>query len=261
MSVLPSLLELSARALLHEVGHKSLKEFDCPSQYDESILNSVEISLDKYLSQCVSDKSSPDDLNSYFRVITMRSHSSSLLKKLSTLPKDIGSILLSEHFGRSPAPGDPNVFLLLHNVFAKAAEARTINWKRRQRFYLPKLPWVFLIRTMPATITEIKLNNLLLDADALLLALASSSNCSRLKSLKIRQSLLSEEGIKHLQAMPKLRVLDIALCPVPGALQRIATYCKKLQVIYYGWVQSFGHISVASASQNAAYDFSSLFFF
>jgi hypothetical protein len=157
---------------------------------------------------------------------------------------------LDEHFGAGEVPADPNQFLLVLNVLKKSARARALDWDRRPDFLMPRLSWVFLIRTMPSSITTIKLNNLLIDADPVLLALAASTNCSKLKKLKIRQSLLTLEGLQHLQSMPRLRVLDVALCPLPGALQQIVNYCKNLKVLYYGWIQGFSFQTLASSSLN-----------
>eukprot|EP01122_Echinamoeba_exundans_P003784 TRINITY_DN13844_c0_g1_i1.p1 TRINITY_DN13844_c0_g1~~TRINITY_DN13844_c0_g1_i1.p1 ORF type:complete len:749 (-),score=52.31 TRINITY_DN13844_c0_g1_i1:463-2523(-) len=73
-----------------------------------------------------------------------------------------------------------------------------------------------------------------------------------MKMLKIRQSLLTQEGIQHFQALPELTALDIALCAAPGALQFLANNCKKLETLCYGWIQSTGYASTTGSSQNAA---------
>jgi hypothetical protein len=177
---------------------------------------------------------------------------SPLLQKLSNLGQEVGEALLSEHFGCSSVPADPNLFVLLLNVFNFAAKADSLNWDYRPCFLMPQLTWIFLIRTMPLCITKIKLNNLLLDADALLQALAFSGNAGNLRKLKIKQSELTEEGLQHLQAMPRLRTLDISLCAVPAALQIICRISRKLKVLYYGWIQAYSSGAMAASSLNLA---------
>ncbi len=142
-----------------------------------------------------------------------------VLQRFSHLDREIAEILRAEYFENWPAGADPNKFLLLVNVLSHAAHSKTASWQWRPQFFMPRNSWVFFIRTMPSCITRIKLNNLLVDADALLLALVSSSNSSKLKSLKIRQSLLTVEGFNHLKSQPALLFFAFWMLPFVRSLE------------------------------------------
>lgn len=174
------------------------------------------------------------------------------LGKLSQMDRD-SSLILLEIFVKHVAASNPILFVAVLNILSELTSRNSIDWFFQKYLRLPPSACGVLARTMPLTITKLKLNDSLLDGDALMQALSQSPKRRKITCLKIRRSNISRNALNMLshRCFRSLRVLDISHCAVLGAEEIVATNCRKLKTLYIGWSINHDFVTTAAGSHNS----------
>lgn len=94
--------------------------------------------------------------------------------------------------------------------------------------------WQLLGFMLPSSIVRINLNHLNVE-DSFLTALAHSAAAKSVRKLKLRQSMITNDGLRLLGALKSLETLDVSMIPFSaGACTAISEACPQLQVLYIG---------------------------
>lgn len=179
------------------------------------------------------------------------------IERISKLPTQISKLLFNCLVNETVAL-DATVFGLLVAALASSSSASCVDWRYQKHLIMPKLAWAVLIRTLPRTLTKLKLNNASVPGDALLEALASrtgrlsgiplgagDASFVPIKCLRLRQahSLTRDGLISYLKSSKanaiSLKELDISQCVIASATRSVAQFCSNLEKLTVGYWTEF----------------------